>query len=233
MNGRAGDATRVAHELDECVRIEGGRILAVLAAATGDLQLAEDATQDATIAALEVWERTGVPANPAGWLYVAARRKAIDIARREATRRPREHAADVLAEQLSVTAPPERGIRDDELRLIFTCCHPALDLESRVALALRTLCGLSTAEVARALLVSEHTMAKRLVRTKQKITVAGIPYRIPDTDELPARLERGVRRDPPRVHHWTPRRDRRRGRPRRPVCGGHPPRPAGGGPRPR
>ena len=188
MSDRSGSSSGIAQELDEVVRLEGGRILAVLAAATGDLQLAEDATQDATIAALEVWERTGVPRNPAGWLYVAARRKAIDLARREATRSPRERAAEALVHQLSTTPPPERGIRDDQLRLIFTCCHPALDLDARVALALRTLCGLTTAEVARALLVSEAAMAKRLVRTKQKIARAAIPYRIPSTDELPARL---------------------------------------------
>ena len=180
--------SEVEQRLIEVVRIEGGRILAVLAAATGDLQLAEDAVQDATIAALEVWRHTGMPRNPSGWLYVAARRKAIDVIRRESTRSLREEAASPVIGRIDSEPPPESRIRDDVLRLIFTCCHPAIDLDARVALALRTLCGLSTAEIARALLVSEQTMAKRLVRTKQKIARAAIPYRIPDDGDLPSRL---------------------------------------------
>ncbi|HEX5615198.1 MAG TPA: sigma-70 family RNA polymerase sigma factor, partial [Acidimicrobiia bacterium] len=171
--------------LAELARVEGGRILAVLARTTGDLQLAEDAVQDATIAALEVWPRTGVPADPAAWIYVAARRKALDVIRRESRRPEKETTASLTA---SRELPPPSVVHDDQLRLIFTCCHPALDLDARVALALRTLCGLSTAEIARALLVSEPTMAKRLVRAKHKIATAGIPYRIPEADELPARL---------------------------------------------
>ena len=182
-----GDS-EVERRLEDVVRIEGGRILAVLAASTRDLQLAEDAVQDATVAALEVWPRTGVPRNPSGWLYVAARRKAIDVVRRESGRRLREEASEALTAGLRSEPPPESRIRDDVLRLIFTCCHPAIDLDSQVALALRTLCGLSTAEIARALLVSEATMAKRLVRTKGKIARAAIPYRIPDDAELPGRL---------------------------------------------
>ncbi len=188
MPARSGPGRPVEGELADVVRVEGGRILAVLAATTGDLQLAEDAVQDASVAALEVWGRTGVPANPAGWLYVAARRKALDVLRRESSRQRRQGEASTLIDQLRPEAPSDSRIRDDELRLIFTCCHPAIDLEARVALALRTLCGLSTAEVARALLVSEPTMAKRLVRTKHKIATAGIPYRIPTDAELPARL---------------------------------------------
>jgi RNA polymerase sigma-70 factor (ECF subfamily) len=179
----------VQRQLEDVVRIEGGRILAVLAAATGDLQLSEDAVQDATVAALEVWARTGIPRNPTGWLYVAARRKAIDVVRRESTRDRREAAASLPSfQQLDADPPAESRVRDDVLRLIFTCSHPALAREARVALALRTLCGLSTAEVARALLVSEPTMAKRLVRAKQKIARAAIPYRIPPDDELAERL---------------------------------------------
>jgi RNA polymerase sigma-70 factor (ECF subfamily) len=169
--------------LADVARVEGARILAVLARATGDLQVAEDAVQDAVVAALEVWPRTGVPSNPGGWLYVAARRKALDVLRREGRRLDREAAA-----RIEVEPPAPSVIRDDQLRLLFTCCHPALDLDARVALALRTLCGLSTAEVARALLTTEPTMAKRLVRAKAKIARARIPYRIPDVDELPARL---------------------------------------------
>ncbi|MGD9792674.1 MAG: RNA polymerase sigma factor [Acidimicrobiia bacterium] len=176
-------------EIEDIVRIEGGRMLAVLAASTGDLQLAEDAIQDAVVSALEVWPRLGVPANPAGWLYVAARRKAIDVVRRESDRDRRQQQAYALDQQLRREPPQPSRINDDVLRLIFTCCHPAIALDSSVALALRTLCGLSTADVARALLVSEPTMAKRLVRTKQKIARAAIPYRIPDAHELPARLE--------------------------------------------
>ena len=169
--------------LAELVRVEGGRILAVLARTTGDVQLAEDATQDAVVAALEVWPRTGVPTDPTAWLYVAARRKALDVLRREGRRGEKEQASHLDPE------PPEPSvIRDDVLRLIFTCTHPALDLDARVALALRTLCGLSTAEIARALLVSETTMAKRLVRAKKKIAVAAITYRIPGAEDLPARL---------------------------------------------
>jgi RNA polymerase sigma factor (sigma-70 family) len=185
---RTPASAEVERKLDDVVRIEGGRILAVLAAATGDLQLAEDAVQDASVAALEVWIRTGIPRNPSGWLYVAARRKAIDVVRREASRGRRELQALPIVDRLEGAPPPESRIRDDVLRLIFTCCHPALSLDARVALSLRTLCGLSTAEVARALLVSEATMAKRLVRTKQKISRAAIPYRIPLDEELPSRL---------------------------------------------
>jgi len=183
-------ATRadVERQLADVVRIEGGRILAVLAASTRDLQLAEDAVQDASVAAIEVWTRTGIPSNPTGWLYVAARRKAIDVIRRESTRDQREAASGTTLREPDREVPAESVIRDDVLRLVFTCCHPSLALDARVALALRTLCGLSTAEVARALLVSEPTMAKRLVRTKQKIARAAIPYHIPDGRELGARL---------------------------------------------
>ena len=160
--------------LAEVVRVEGGRILAVLAATTGDLQLAEDAVQDAAVAALEVWPRTGRPADPSAWLYVAARRKAIDVVRRESSRGARESAASDLVTLLATDPPAPARLRDDTLRLLFTCCHPALSIEARVALALRTLCGLATDEVARVLLVAEPTMAKRLVRAKQKIATAKI-----------------------------------------------------------
>ncbi|MBN9100197.1 MAG: RNA polymerase sigma factor [Pseudonocardia sp.] len=165
------------------VRDEGTRVLATLIRQVGDVALAEDAVQDATVRALETWPRDGVPDEPRAWLTVAARRRAIDIVRREAARTGKEAAA------MELTGPPEE--QDDLLRLVFTCCHPALAVETQVALALRTLCGLTTPEVARALLVPEATMTKRLTRAKQKIARAGIPYRVPDDHELPERL-RGV-----------------------------------------
>ncbi|MGL5928410.1 MAG: sigma-70 family RNA polymerase sigma factor, partial [Dermatophilaceae bacterium] len=169
---------------------ESGRdVLATLARTTGDLQLAEDAVQDATVTALEVWSRTGVPPNPVAWLRLTARRRAIDLARREARRGAKEDGAVRLGVQLGGGAwpdpealadaaldEPEAAVVDDDLlRLVLVCCHPALALETQVALALHTLCGLSTAEVGRALLVPEATMAKRITRARQKVRRAGIP----------------------------------------------------------
>ncbi|MFR9778224.1 RNA polymerase sigma factor [Micromonospora sp. MS34] len=167
------------------VREERTRILATLIRVTGSVDLAEDATQDAVVRALETWPRDGVPDNPRGWLLVVARRRAVDLIRREANRAGKEAAAVGLLDP--VPEPPE-VIRDDLLRLVFTCCHPALSLDAQVALALRTLGGLSTAEVARALLLPEATLAKRLTRAKLKITRARIPYRVPAAEELPGRL---------------------------------------------
>jgi RNA polymerase sigma factor (sigma-70 family) len=171
------------------VRDEGRRVLATLVRHTGDLQLAEDAVQDATERALAAWPRDGVPPEPRAWLTLTARRRALDVLRREAARAGKEAEAVALVEPPADDDPGD--VRDDLLRLVFTCCHPALDVPSQVALALRTLCGLSTAEVGRALLVSEATMAKRLTRARQKIARARIPYRVPADHELPARL-RGV-----------------------------------------
>jgi RNA polymerase sigma factor (sigma-70 family) len=167
------------------VREEGTRVLATLARVTGSIDLAEDAAQDAVVRALETWPRDGVPENPRAWLLVTARRRAIDIIRREARRVGKEAEATMFA---GAGPDPPEVVRDDLLRLVFTCCHPALSLEAQVALALRTLGGLSTAEVARGLLVPEATMAKRLTRAKQKIAQAGIPYRVPPAEQLPARL---------------------------------------------
>ena len=186
-------SSRIGHTApDEAIaavlREDGRRIVAVLARSLGDLEVAEEAVQDAAIAALEVWERLGVPDDPAAWLYVAARRKALDLVRREGARRAKEQEAAALAAQLAPELPPPSVLRDDLLRLIFTCCHPALELDARVALALRTLCGLPTSEVARVLLVPEATMTKRLTRAKKKIAVAQIPFRIPDAGDLPGRL---------------------------------------------
>ena len=175
----AGDAA------ERLVREEATRVLATLVRVTGDLDLAQDAVQDAVVRALERWPRDGVPDSPRAWLTVTAKRRAIDLVRREALRAGKEAEAVSL---LDPAPEPAEVVRDDLLRLVFTCCHPALSAETQVALALRTLGGLSTAEVARALLVPEATMAKRLTRAKQKITQARIPYRVPAAEELPGRL---------------------------------------------
>ncbi len=162
--------------------------MAGLVRAVGDVQLAEDAVQEASIRALAAWPRDGVPENPRAWLTVTARRCALDVIRRESSRDAREAEA-VRLQRLFDEEPPDQDIPDDLLRLVFTCCHPALSIEAQVALSLRTLCGLSTAEVGRALLQPEATMAKRLTRAKQKIARAGIPFRIPAAAELPARVQ--------------------------------------------
>ncbi len=159
--------------------------MAVLVRSLGDIALAEEAVQDAFAMALERWPGSGVPPAPAGWIITTARNRAIDRLRREATRDQRHAAAMQLAEPDAIA---EHDVRDDQLRLIFTCCHPALADEARVALTLKLLGGLSTAEIARAFLVPEPTLAQRLVRAKAKIRAAGIPYRLPEAGELPARL---------------------------------------------
>ncbi|HEY0814038.1 MAG TPA: sigma-70 family RNA polymerase sigma factor [Pseudonocardia sp.] len=175
------------------VRDEGRRVLATLVRLIGDLPLAEDAVQDAAVRALETWPRDGVPDEPRAWLTLTARRRAIDVLRREAARAGKE--AEAMIEPCE-PPPPQETVstevgRDDLLRLVFTCCHPALAVETQVALALRTLCGLTVAEVGAALLVPEPTMAKRLTRARQKITKAAIPYTVPADHDLPDRL-RGV-----------------------------------------
>lgn len=173
--------------LSVLTRDDRARILATLIRVTGDIGFAQDALQDALLRALQTWPRDGVPDNPRAWVTVTARRCAVDRLRREALRDDKEAAAMQLLGQDDAD-PPDSVVRDDMLRLVFTCAHPSLSADARVALSLRTLGGLGTAEVARALLVSEATMAKRLTRTKQKIAKAHIPYRVPSDAELPERL---------------------------------------------
>jgi len=169
-------------------REESGRSVATLIRIFGDIDLAEDAVQEAFALALRRWPAVGLPPNPGGWITTTARNRAIDHLRREA--RGRELRLQVpLLEESDATSMQEVGpVQDDRLRLIFTCCHPALSIESQVALTLRLLGGLATVEVARAFLVAEPTMAKRLVRAKHKIKAAHIPYRVPSEPELPERL---------------------------------------------